>query len=62
MAPAKANGEQPPIDDAMGADVCQWFDEDDEESGPVNILDVIKLWLKEVKKFHTPCAFKAFTD
>jgi len=59
---AKSISEQPPMDDAMGADVRQWFDKDDEESGPINVLDVIKLRLKEVKKFHTPRAFKAFTE
>jgi len=53
-----------PVDpDMSGADVRQWFDDDDEASGsPVDILDIIKLRLKEVKKFHTPRAFKAFTD
>jgi hypothetical protein len=47
----------------LADDVRQWFDEDDEASGaPDNILDTIKLRIKEVKKFRTARAFKAFTD
>jgi hypothetical protein len=58
------DSEKSPLDDdTEEADVHQWFDEDDKASGsPVNILDIIKLRLKEVKKFHTPRAFKALTD
>jgi hypothetical protein len=60
--PFETNSEKP-TNDASGDDVCQWFDEDDEASGsPVDILDIIQLQLKEVKKFHTTHAFKAFTD
>jgi hypothetical protein len=60
--PFETNSEEP-TNDALGDDVRQWFDEDDEASGsPVDILDIIQLWLKEVKKFHTTRAFKAFTD
>ena len=44
-------------------DILQWFDEDDEASGASdNILDTIKLRIKEVKKFRTTRAFKAFAD
>ena len=47
----------------LADDIHQWFDEDGEASrAPDNILDTIKLWIKEVKKFHTAYAFKAFTD
>jgi hypothetical protein len=47
----------------LADDIRQWFDEDDEASGaPDNILDTIKLRIKEVKKFRTARAFKAFTD
>jgi hypothetical protein len=54
--------EETPVHDA-DLDVLQWFDEEDEASGsPVDVLDIIKLRLKEVKKFRTPCAFKAFTE
>jgi hypothetical protein len=53
---------EPPVHETCD-DVREWFDEDDEASGsPVDILDIIKMRLKEVKKFHTPHAFKAFTE
>lgn len=39
-------------------DADQWFDEDEVESR--NIFDIIKEQLKETKRFHTACAFKAF--
>lgn len=60
MEPADTDSEQ---SGTSGASVRQWFDEDEEVSGSsIDILDIIKLRLKEVKRFHTPRAFKAFTD
>lgn len=54
---------EPPVHKTSDDDVNEWFDEDDEASGsPVDIPDIIKMWSKKVKKFHTPCAFKAFTE
>ena len=45
------------------AQVLQLFDDDDKASGsPSDIFDIIRLWLKEVQKFCTPRAFKAFMD
>ena len=38
----------------------EWFDE--EYDVAVDILDIIKRRLKDVKKIHTPRAFKAFTQ
>lgn len=58
--PADTDSEQ---SGTSGASVQQWFDKDEEVSGSsIDILDIIKLRLKEVKRFHTPCAFKAFMD
>lgn len=57
------DSEETPIVIEAEAEVCQWFDEGNEIPGPpVDILDIIKLRLKEVKKFHTPHAYKVFTD
>jgi hypothetical protein len=57
------DSEETPIVIEAEAEVRQWFDEDDETPGPpVDILDIIKLRLKEVKKFRTPRAYKVFTD
>jgi hypothetical protein len=48
----------------MAEPVHKWFDDEDDENLWVNtdIIDIITMHLKEVKRFHTPCAFKAFTD
>jgi hypothetical protein len=63
MASEDEDSEEPPIVNEAEADVRQQFDEGDGTPGPpVDILDIIKLQLKEVKKFHTPCAYKVFTD
>ncbi|KIM75694.1 hypothetical protein PILCRDRAFT_13347 [Piloderma croceum F 1598] len=53
-----------PMDDISEADhVREWFDEEDAHIWVhTDILDIIKMHMKEVKKFHTPCAFKAFTN
>jgi len=57
-----ADSEQMHINN-LADDVCQWFDKDNEASGALdNILDIIKLQIKGVKKFCTAHAFKAFTD
>jgi len=50
-------GEETPVYDAG---MLQWFDEEGEAS-PIDILDTIKLRIKEVKKFQTPHALKTFT-
>jgi len=56
-------GDSEPLVHETCDDVCEWFDEDDEAlRSPVDILSIIKMQLKEVKKFHTPHAFKAFTE
>jgi hypothetical protein len=44
-------------------DICVWFDDEDDDLMPrTNILKIIVQHIKEVKKFCTPQAFKAFTD
>jgi hypothetical protein len=44
--------------------VHEWFDDEDDENLWVktDIINIITMHLKEVKRFHTPRAFKAFTD
>jgi hypothetical protein len=49
---------------SMAEPVHKWFDDEDDENLWVNtdIIDIITMCLKEVKRFHTPHAFKAFSD
>jgi hypothetical protein len=51
-------------EDILEADsVREWFDDDHENTwAQTDILDIIKIRMKEVKKFRTPRAFKAFSD
>ena len=56
--------ENVPTEDVSAADsACEWFDEEQENTwAQTDILDIIQIRVKEVKKFHTPRAFKAFAD
>jgi len=59
-----SESERLPTDDILEANhVHEWFDEEVAHIwAHTDILDIIKMRMKEVKKFHTPHAFKAFTN
>jgi hypothetical protein len=56
--------ENVPTEDVSAADsACEWFDEEQENTwAQTDILNIIQICMKEVKKFHTPRAFKAFSE
>ena len=56
--------ENVPTEDILAADSAhEWFDkEQDNTWAQTDILDILQICMKEVKKFHTPCAHKAFAD
>jgi hypothetical protein len=59
-----SESERLPTDDILEADhVHEWFDKEVAHIwAHTDILDIIKMCMKEVEKFHTPHAFKAFTN
>jgi len=56
--------ENVPTEDILEADsVCEWFYHDHKNMcAQTDILNIIKICMKEVKKFHTPHAFESFSD
>ena len=60
----ESDTENLPVENVSEADaVREWFDEEHENTwAQTDILDIIKMCMKEVKGFRTPRAFKAFAD